>query len=162
MEKTITLGRPRLRSHYRAVTVDGEGAVLLSDGEPVVLAEPVYARLLPLLDGRPAEDAVAAAATEPLTASEVEAALQRLSDRGFLLDETGTATELPPTEAAWWASQGASPRAAEERLVTTPVAVTALGRTNAAAFAAALGAAHVRVDDAAERHVVLTDSYLHP
>lgn len=79
------MNTPRLAPEFRAVVVDPETVVLLSEARPIILRGAPYAQLVPLLDGSRHVDAVVAAAPalDPVTSWY---ALARLDAMGCLTD----------------------------------------------------------------------------
>ena len=111
--------RPVLTPHLDFCPVDERQTLLLSESFNTLLRGPVYRDLLPLLDGRPQDDIVAALAGAH-AAADVRAALTGLASRGYAVSGEHS---LDRGRAAHWSSLGASPHRAERRLAAATVAV---------------------------------------
>lgn len=143
--------RPRLRPHYRAVIVEGRGALLLSERGDRALTGRLFERLIPIIDGA-ASPADLAMRLEPEHApAEVFYTLSLLEAQGFLTSETEETPAPQPPERV--------PASGQVPLV---VAVRSIGALPAAKCLDALGRQGIRVVDSAPFTLVLTDSYLRP
>ena len=111
--------RPTLTPHLEFHPVDDEQTLLVSESFNTLLRGPIYGDLLPLLDGRPQDDIVAALAGKR-TAADVRAAVAGLASRGYAVSGEHS---MDRGRAAYWSSLGASPRWAEQRLAASRVAV---------------------------------------
>ena len=111
--------RPVLAPHLDFYPVDGDQTLLVSESFNTLLRGPVYGDLLPLLDGRPADD-LAAALADAHADADVRAALAGLASRGYAVSGDHS---MDRGRAAYWSSLGASPRWAEQRLAEARVAV---------------------------------------
>ena len=144
--------RPRLHPQYRAVIVEGRGALLLSDRGDRALNGRLFERLIPLIDGAasPADLAMRLEPEHP--PAEVFYTLSLLEAQGFLTSEaTGTPASSAPPERVPVPGQ-----------LPIVVAVATVGTLPAAECLAALGRQGIRVVDTAPFTLVLTDSYLRP
>ena len=115
--------RPALTPHLDFHPVDAQQTLLVSETFNTLLHGPIYGDLLPLLDGRPQGDIVAALAGVH-AAADVRAALAGLASRGYAVSG---AHSMDRGRAAYWSSLGASPRWAEQRLAAVRVAVDGNG-----------------------------------
>ena len=111
--------RPALTPHLDFHSVDAQQTLLVSETFNTLLRGPIYGDLLPLLDGRPQGDIVAALAGAH-AAADVRAALAGLASRGYAVSGEHS---FDRGRAAYWSSLGASPRWAERRLAAARVAV---------------------------------------
>jgi ribosomal protein S12 methylthiotransferase accessory factor len=140
----------RLRPQYRAVIVEGRGALLLSDRGDRALKGRLFERLIPLIDGGSSAVDVATRLEPEHSPAEVFYTLSLLEAQGFLTTETlpGPAPAPVPLPAP-----GPAPRR---------VAVRTLGEVPAAACVEALARRGVLAVESAAFLLVLTDSYLRP
>lgn len=153
------LERPRFQPHLRVEIVAGEGLVLLSETDHVILPEPLYALVAAHLDGRYSVDGIIAALGGQATAAAVRSVLADLERQGLLTEfgENGRGRG-----AAQWASYGVDPGVAEKRLAANTVSVDGVGGVNLEPLWEALDALGVRVRREGQRQVVITDDYLRP
>ncbi len=111
--------RPALTPHLDFHPVEEGRTLLVSESFNTLLHGPIYGDLLPLLDGRPQDDIVAAL-DGVHGAADVRAALAGLASRGYAVSGDHS---MDRGRAAYWSSLGASPRRAEQRLAASKVAV---------------------------------------
>ncbi len=111
--------RPTLTPHLDFHEVEEGQTLLVSETFNTLLRGPIYGNLLPLLDGRPQGDIVAALSGTH-AAADVRAALAGLASRGYAVSGDHS---MDRGRAAYWSSLGASPRWAEQRLAAARVAV---------------------------------------
>ena len=144
--------RLRLHPRYRAVIVEGRGALLLSELDDRPLSGRLFERLIPLIDGEASAADLALRLETEHAPSEVFYTLSLLESQGFL---TSAASEPPasgtPTEAVRPSAQ-----------VPVTVAVTILGTLPASRCLDALERHGVRAAASARVTLALTDSYLRP
>jgi ribosomal protein S12 methylthiotransferase accessory factor len=133
----------------------GEATVLLLDERRVhVLEDPLYARLMPLLDGvRSADDIVDALREE--SPALVYYALSQLQERGLVVE----AADLPLGVAAFWSALGIDPASAVRRLEQSGAAVRAAGAEAGPLEAALRGLGVAGGDDLV---VWVVDDYMRP
>jgi ribosomal protein S12 methylthiotransferase accessory factor len=151
------LRQPGFKPHYHLEVVDGDGIVLLSETGPSVLPGRLYALVAPWIDGRRSPEDIARLLRDRASPAEVDEALARLEERGYLAENEGG---LPAGEAALWCLQDIDPRAAVGRLEETTLSVAAVGGVAAEPFVAVLRSLRVRVGNNGHLAVVLTDDYL--
>ncbi len=110
---------PALTPHLQFHEI-GEGqALLVSESFNTLLHGRLYCDLLPLLDGRP-QDEIVAALEGAHTAADILAAIVSLSARGYVVsDDHG----MDRRRAAYWSSLGASPCRVEQRLAGSRIVV---------------------------------------
>jgi bacteriocin biosynthesis cyclodehydratase domain-containing protein len=145
---------PRLHPQYRAVIVEGRGALLLSGQGDRALSGRLFERLIPLIDGEASSADLALRLEPEHSPAEVFYTLSLLEAQGFLTSEaagTPAAVEPPPREPA--------PAPGQPALAVATVIVGALP---AAECLAALERRGLRRVDTAPFTLVLTDSYLRP
>ena len=140
----------RLRPQYRAVIVEGRGALLLSDQGDRALKGRLFERLIPLIDGGSSAADVATRLEPEHSPAEVFYTLSLLEAQGFLTSETIPGPSPAPMPL---------PAPASAPLL---VAVTTLGQVPAAACLDALARRGVHAVERAPFTLVLTDSYLRP
>ena len=143
--------RPRLHPQYRAVIVEGRGALLLSDLGDRALKGRLFEQLIPLIDGAssPVDLAMRLEAEHP--PAEVFYTLSLLEAQGYLTSEAAASPASPPMPL------GAAPRQAPE-----PVALRTIGALPAAECSARLERRGIRCLETAPLTLLLTDSYLRP
>ena len=140
----------RLRPQYRAVIVEGRGALLLSDRGDRALKGRLFERLLPLIDGGSSAAEVAKRLEAEHSPAEVFYSLSLLQAQGFLTSEP---LPGPPPASVSLPAPEAPP---------LPVTVMALGNLPAAACLEALARRGIQADPGAAFTLVLSDSYLRP
>lgn len=156
---TTALVRPVFKPRYRVVP-QLDGLVLLSEGTPLILAEPHYGAVARLLDGRSVEE-IAADLPEELTAEQFYETLAAL-EKSKVLEEAADDDAVPEAEAAWWSGQHTSAQDAQARLARTAVALDTFGDVDATAFVQVLQTANVQVRPDAALRIVLVDDYQNP
>ncbi len=110
---------PALAPHMQSHTIGEAQTLLVSERFNTLLHGELYCSLLPLLDGRHAQDDVVARLEGSHPATEVLAAIGSLSAKGYVVS-ADHGMERP--RAAYWSSLGASPRWVELRLSESSVA----------------------------------------
>jgi ribosomal protein S12 methylthiotransferase accessory factor len=144
--------------------VDGEGVYLVCEHGIAVLARPLARRLLPMLDGRPLGDVLAALADDYPTDT-VLRAIDTLREAGHVIDADPS---VPVGLAGYWDSAGLHGDLAVSA-TAAPVRLHVLGRIDGARAAAALTSAGLRISQGTDQgadgeepalHLVLTDDYL--
>ena len=111
---------PALAPHLEFRVIGEQQTLLVSESFNTLLHGKLYCSLLPLLDGRRRADEIVAAVGSDHAAGDVLAALVGLSAKGYVVSaEHG----MDRSRAAWWSSQGASPRWVEERLAESRIAI---------------------------------------
>ena len=99
----------------------GDGQVLLvSETFNTLLRGQIHCDLLPLLDGRRTRRDLEAALGAKHPAADVRKAILALAARGYIVSGE---FDMEPGRAAYWSALGASPRWAEQRLQSSPVAL---------------------------------------
>jgi bacteriocin biosynthesis cyclodehydratase domain-containing protein len=147
-----------LKHHLRAEPASDDAVLLIGERERFLLRGRVYGLLVPLLDGRRTAEELAAALAAETSAAEVDHALRRLSQRGYLVE----ASPAPPEIAGFWQALGEDAGLAARRLAETPVAVRAGSFEEPQAAADALAGAGVVVREEAALVVFVTGDYLSP
>jgi ribosomal protein S12 methylthiotransferase accessory factor len=151
------INTPIFKPSFHVEVVDPEGVYLLSERGHLVLKGELHCKLAALLDGRRTADDLVDALADSATPGEVYYALGRLEDKGYVVEADGA---FPAERAAFWHALGLDARAAERRLRETTVSLAGFGAVSLEPCAAALTALDVRVGDAGDFAVVLTDDYL--
>ncbi len=117
------LTRPRFKPHLQLTTVPDEGVFVLAGSQQTLLRGRLYELVVPLVDGRSADDICDEVAGRASPA-EVFFTLGQLEKKGFL----GSADDsLPGQDGAWWSLQGVDPQLAVRRLADCRVAIEGLG-----------------------------------
>jgi bacteriocin biosynthesis cyclodehydratase domain-containing protein len=148
--------RPRFKANYYRETIPGEGVFLLSESGPIRLEGSPFEHLAGQLDGRTADEIVAAVAPD-VDPARAYYALDLL-ERGGYVEETEHS--LAVEDAAFWAELGVPTQAAAERLKTRGVSIAALGGLDAATLRQALDAMQIRHVGDDDLAVVLATDYL--
>ena len=112
--------RPALAPHLEFRDIGERQTLLVSESFNTLLHGQLYCSLLPLLDGRHAQDAIVAALEGAHAAADVRAAIVALSAKGYVVSADHG---MDRCRAAYWSSLGASPRWAERRLAESRIAV---------------------------------------
>ena len=111
---------PALAPHLQFRAIGEEQTLLVSESFNTLLHGKLYPDLLPLLDGRHAQEEIAARLADAHAATDVLATIVSLSAKGYVVSaEHG----MDAGRAAYWSSLGASPCWAEQRLAESCVAV---------------------------------------
>lgn len=161
----IRTARPALKPTYHAEIVERDGVLLLSERGHVALHGAVFPRLLPLLDGCLTTTEIVQQLADDVDPAEIHYALMRLRAWGYLVDLDDGVTRA---QAAFWSALGLDPAAAQARIVTQTVAVTALGPQPLPAAPllcetlAELGAQPAETAACADLTVVLVADYQEP
>ena len=111
---------PALAPHLRAEVISGNQTLLVSESFNTLLHGGLYCDLLPLLNGRRGPAEIATTLESSHAAADVRAAIAALADKGYVVSAQH---DMSPSQAAYWASQGVSPRWVEQRLAESCVAV---------------------------------------
>jgi len=149
--------RPRFKPWFRREIIPSEGVILLSDRGHSLLPGKLYLGIAPLLDGRHTADEIVSKLKGEMPATEVFYAIELLQRRGYLTDVD---SPRPPEQAAFWDIAGVDADAATPLLKETVVSVHSVGQIDLAPFRALLTSLEIRIDDDADRWIVLTDDYL--
>jgi ribosomal protein S12 methylthiotransferase accessory factor len=146
----MTTASLRLRPQYRAVIVEGRGALLLSDRGDRALKGRLFERLIPLIDGGSSAAEVATRLEPEHSPAEVFYSLTLLQAQGFLTSETlpGPLPAPVPLPAP--------------RVPPLPMKVMTLGDLPVAACLEALARRGILADQGAAFTLALSDSYLRP
>ncbi len=158
------------KRHLRAETVPAEAVYLISERGVTVLSGPWAERLAPLLDGTRSLAQLAREMPAGLAAAEVRSMLERMSDAD-LIDlrrppHPRAAVTPDAAAAAFWALGGLDADEAARAIGAATVEIVALGRTDAAAVAAACAESGLTCCEqgtaGATVSVVLCEDYLDP
>ncbi|WP_457031992.1 TOMM precursor leader peptide-binding protein [Kitasatospora sp. P5_F3] len=156
MPNTPAIG---FKPHYTPYVVPGEAVYLVSERGVSVVDGGLAQALAPLLDGTRTAEQIGEALSGTVPADKVRTAVDRLRDRGYLAT-TGQAEDL--AGAAYFEMAGLDGAAASSALRTARARVEVYGELDPQPFLAALAAAGVTADPAAEFTIALTEDYLHP
>lgn len=92
--------KPAFKYHFQVQPMPDEGVVyLLSEGRKSVLQGKLYVQLAYILDGTKSIEQIAKLLQEQYSSLEIEQALARLRQKGFLTEKD---TEVPESVAAFW------------------------------------------------------------
>ena len=111
---------PTLAPHMQSHMIGEAQVLLVSERFNTLLHGELYCSLLPLLDGRHAQDDIVARLEGSHPATEILAAIGSLSAKGYVVS-ADHGMERP--RAAYWSSLGASPRWVERQLLESSVAI---------------------------------------
>ena len=155
------LERPRLKAHFHAETVPGEGTFLISESGPIKLAGRMFECLVPLLDGRLTTDDLVNRLKNEGSPTHIYYALTLLEQQGYIEEAPNDQEEkLTAGEEIFWAFKGVDAIAGARRRSTTTVSVTSPASLEIEPFVELLKSMHVQVSEAGQLGVVLTDDYL--
>ena len=149
--------RPQFKQCFRSTSLHLEGVILQSEREHLLLRDPVYAQLAPLLNGQYTVEEIVSRLRNHVSAVETLYALDLLNQRGYIAEATPS---VPSEQAAFWDFLNVDPQDATSRLQATPVSVRTFGNIPPEPFCALLTALGVPVSDDGACTVVLTDDYL--
>lgn len=155
------LKRPRLKPHFYAETIPGEGTFLLAESGPAKLSGRMFEYLVPLLDGRLTTDEIVTRLKTEGPPAHVYYALALLEQQGYIEEAlTDQENVLTTGEEVFWASRGVDARTGARHRRTTTVSVTSVASLDVEPFLQLLRSMHVQVSESGQLAVVLTDDYL--
>ena len=111
---------PAIAPHLQFRVIGEHQALLVSESFNTLLHGELPCDLLPLLDGRHPQEEIVAALEGAHAPADVVAAIHSLSAKGYVISADHG---MDRCRAAYWSSQGASPRWVEQRLAESRVAV---------------------------------------
>ncbi|HKD09454.1 MAG TPA: TOMM precursor leader peptide-binding protein [Bryobacteraceae bacterium] len=149
--------RIRLRPYLRHYEAPGAGIFLVSEHESCLLREPIFRKLIPLLDARAAVSRVHDLLGTGLEPIEIFRALDFLRRNEYVEEQSD---ELPLPQASFWQTIAAGINASE-RLSQNPVRLIVTGRLDPQPLKSLLTDSGLRVDDESRRWLVVTSDYLH-
>jgi bacteriocin biosynthesis cyclodehydratase domain-containing protein len=150
------LNKPQFRPHFHVQVVPPDHVFLVSETKTHVLEGAIYQHLAPLLTGEHGLEGLMTELADKVTSPEMFFALHRLEGRGYIVEADA---RVPPPSAAFWSAMALAPSAAAARVAAATVSIRVAGAIDAGPLIAALSAVGIRVDDAGEAAVVLTDDY---
>lgn len=151
--------QPSIRPSYAVRVVEGQGVLLLSERDPVLLCGRPVERVVPLLDGhRTPEDIVLSLAGE-VAAPEVYYVLFRLEQQGYLAE--GDTCDVNEGDV-FWDLMDVNTHEARQRPAEARISVVAVGAIEPEPMVEAFQALGITVAAESDRSVVLTDDYLNP
>ena len=128
---------PAFKAHLRAISVPGEGVLLLAEGQaPRVLGDSRLAQVASLIDGRRNANDIVRAVAGAVDAAVAWSVLMQLESDGWIEENRPRASRQ---EAAFWLTLGRDPEVAAAALASADVRVYATFRDIAERFGAALG-----------------------
>ncbi|MCE2389903.1 MAG: TOMM precursor leader peptide-binding protein [Proteobacteria bacterium] len=113
--------RPELTPHLEYRQLGDQQVLLVSESFNTLLRGQIHCDILPLLDGRRSHQDLASALSDRYSPHEVQRALVSLVSRGYVVSGDHA---MPRGKAAFWSSQGVSPRWAEQRLGASKLSLT--------------------------------------
>jgi ribosomal protein S12 methylthiotransferase accessory factor len=145
----------RFQPYFHVEPGDEELVFLVTEATTHVLHGRVYQQIAPLLDGTRTADQIADALVDRLLPFEVTYAIERLRQRGFVIEGPTRAAE---GEAMFWCGLGIDPNAAHSALASRVVSVLGVN-ADTDRIAGELRANGIAVSDGADFAVVATDDY---
>jgi bacteriocin biosynthesis cyclodehydratase domain-containing protein len=146
---------PRLAARYRVVAAAREGAFVLSEAGHAILEGPLFASVVPLIDGATATREIAARLSAAHSVAEVMYAILMLQRAGIVVE----AEESPPhVDAVYWSLHQIDRSEPVRRVDAPGVSLRVVGAADPTLLADALAAAGVRTGDGLT--VVVTDDLL--
>ncbi len=165
------LERPKFRPSFRVEKVEPETIFLLSERASIALSDPLYCRLVPLINGDRNSETIVGEMLPDLLLNQasfkdmIQAgakayyALGKMEREGYLVENNN---HLSPQLAGFCDTLNIDPTEANHRLQTTKVVVKTLGSIPAQPLIALLESSGVQVSSEGELEVVLCDDYLQP
>ncbi len=153
---------PIFNPRYRVWTLP-ECVFLMSEDDAILLRGRGYILLAPLIDGVRSRDDLVRALEGQVAAATVDAALERMGQKRYVL-EAATVAEARDAADAFWLVEGLDPASARERLRAFGVSLHVVGRVDPAPLAEGLVAAGLKIVAAGAEQlcVVLADDYGQP
>jgi oxazoline/thiazoline synthase len=148
---------PRFKSHLRCEIIPGEGVVLLAENQSLLLTNPAFIELVPLLDGQHTLGEIIALLQDKMSSPEVLFLLMQI--REFVVDAPPV---MPPEQAAFWEMLDIPPALAYQKLQASKVSIATYGDLDSSYLQALLTDIGVQVRAVGDRSIILTDDYLHP
>ncbi|OJH35287.1 hypothetical protein BON30_39220 [Cystobacter ferrugineus] len=141
--------------------MESVGVFLITDEDVVWLGGELYQALVPLADGQRSQEDIVAALEPRYTAAKVYYALERLTQKGCLVE---AAPGIPPAEAEYWNGLGVDAASGARALASSRVSLVRAGNAPPdAILEEALAAAGIPlVEHGAGLALVVTDDYLRP
>jgi bacteriocin biosynthesis cyclodehydratase domain-containing protein len=150
--------RPQFKRCFRSISLHLEGVILQSEHGYLLLRDPVYSLLSPLLNGQHTVEEIVACLRDHVSATEALFALDLLHQRGYIAEATPS---VPSEHAAFWDFLNVDPQDTVSRLQDTPVSVVSFGNVNPDPFHILLASLGIQISNDGKCTVVLTDDYLH-
>ena len=164
------LEKPRLKHYFQAKIVDTEGVFLTSERNSVLLSDPLYKLLVPMLDGQSSIDEIIDVILPKLLPGEISSqdfistsaniyyALMQMEQKGYIVENGDD--YLPSELIILCDTLSVATEEAEQQLRTTKVAVKNYSSIATSEFVSILESLHIQVSDDGDIAVVLTDDYL--
>ncbi|MGK7914616.1 MAG: TOMM precursor leader peptide-binding protein [Prochloraceae cyanobacterium] len=149
--------KPQLKNSFRFEQVDSEGVFLLSEKGTTFLSNPLFEKLIPLIDGKLTESEIVDKLRKELPEAYIFYALMELEQKGFIIENEPV---LDPNFALFCESLSVDAKDARKQLQSTRVTLRALGSLSCKNLSDSLGRSHIQLADSGEIEVILTDDYL--
>jgi oxazoline/thiazoline synthase len=151
------LKKPQLKNSFRFEQVESEGTFLLSETGTIFLSNPLFLKLIPLIDGKLTEEEIVDQLRPELPEAYVYYTLMELEQKGFVIENE---QDLDPNFALFCESLSVDVKDARKQLQATRVALRALGSLSCQNLSASLERSQIQVAESGEIEVILTDDYL--
>jgi ribosomal protein S12 methylthiotransferase accessory factor len=151
------LKKPQLKNSFRFEQADAEGIFLLSETETIFLSNPLFQKLIPLIDGKLTEEEIVDQLRPELPEPYIYYTLMELEQKGFVIEKEQV---LDPNFALFCESLSVDVKDACKQLQTTRVALRALGSLSCQNLRDSLERSHIQVAESGEIEIILTDDYL--
>jgi oxazoline/thiazoline synthase len=151
------LKKPQLKNSFRFEQVDSDGIFLMSETETIFLKNPLFQKLIPLIDGKLTEEEIVDQLSSELPETYVYYTLMELEQKGFVIENEQV---LDPNLTLFCESLPVNPQDALKQLQTTRVVLRALGSLSCQNLSDSLTRSHIQVAERGEIEVILTDDYL--
>ena len=149
--------KPQLKNSFRFEQVDSEGVFLLSEKGTTFLSNPLFEKLIPLIDGKLTESEIVDKLRKELPEAYIFYALMELEQKGFIIENEPV---LDQNFALFCESLPVDVKDARKQLQSTRVTLRALGSLSCKNLSDSLGRSHIQLADSGEIEVILTDDYL--
>jgi ribosomal protein S12 methylthiotransferase accessory factor len=116
--------KPRLKNKFRCELVDSEGVFLLSETETIFLGNPLFQKIIPLLDGTLTEEEIVDKLRTELPEAYIFYALMELEQKGFIVEND---LVLEPNLTLFCESLSLDIHNVQKRLQSSQVSLRALG-----------------------------------
>jgi ribosomal protein S12 methylthiotransferase accessory factor len=149
--------KPKLKNKFRCEPVDSEGVFLLSETETIFLGNPLFQKIIPLLDGTLTEEEIVDKLRTELPEAYIFYVLMELEQKGFIVEND---LVLEPNLTLFCESLSLDIHNVQKRLQSSQVSLRALGSLSCKNLSDSLERSHIQVADEGEIEIILTDDYL--
>ncbi|ACK73802.1 protein of unknown function DUF181 (plasmid) [Gloeothece citriformis PCC 7424] len=149
--------KPQLKNSFRWKQVDSEGIFLLSEKGATFLSNPLFQKLIPLMNGKLTEEEIVEQLRQELPEAYIFYALMELEQKGFIVENEQV---LDPNLTLFCESLPVDAKDARNQLQSTGVTLRALGSLSCKNLRDSLERSQIQVTDSGEIEVILTDDYL--